>query len=35
LLFTAHHTILICEGYVSYYFSFVTYTLQEKAASHS
>jgi len=32
-LFTALHTILVCEVCVSYNFSLVTYTLQEKAAS--
>jgi len=32
-LFTALHTILVCEVCVSYSFSLVTYTLQEKAAS--
>ena len=31
LLFTAHRIIFACEACVSYYFSFVTYTFQEKA----
>ena len=33
LLFIAHHAILVHEACASCYFSFATYTLQEKAAS--